>query len=135
MCIAEVEFKRENYGNAMRNLHEAVELFNSLLEKENQKYAKKLIGGFLIRLIENGNVEALEKSLEVVLKIGGELKELIEPIFIAIEIVKSKDLSKYYDLQIEKREVVVEIVRKLTGSDELIPEEFRSHMAKLNQRD
>lgn len=63
-----------------------------------------------------------------------ELKELFEPISIAVEIVKSKDLSKYYELQVERREVVADIVKRLTGSEELLPEEYRSNKVGVSKK-
>jgi hypothetical protein len=54
-----------------------------------------------------------------------EFEQLIRPIIKAIEIVETKDLKKYYDLQIEEREIVADVVRRITKSDELIPDEIK----------
>jgi hypothetical protein len=34
-------------------------------------------------------------------------------------------VNKYYELQAERREVVADIVKRLTGSVELLPEEYK----------
>ena len=125
------EFGRNNYGNALESLSSAVvalDQFSSLL-KDTEK-AKDVIKGslmeFLKELIETKNVKVVESALNALFAKKTEFKELFEPISIAVEIAKSKDLNKYYELQAERREVVVDIVKKLTGSDELVPEEYRS---------
>ena len=125
------EFGRNNYGNALESLKAAVvalDQFSSLL-KDTEK-AKDVIKGslmeFLKELIETKNVKVVESALNALFAKKTEFKELFEPISIAIDIVKSRDLNKYYELQAERREVVVDIVKKLTGSDELVPEEYRS---------
>ena len=81
---------------------------------------------FMMRLIDTKNVKAVEMALLALFEKNKELRELFEPIHIAVEIVKSKDVNRYYELQVEMRELVAEIVKKLTGSEELLPEEYRS---------
>lgn len=124
------EFERKNYGNALENLNFAMDAFDtfSTFSKDKEKAKKEINDGlmtFLKELIETKNVEAVETALIAIFEKKNELKELFEPILIAVEIVKSKDVSKYYELQVERREVVIEIVKKLTGSEELLPEEYR----------
>ena len=81
---------------------------------------------FMMGLIDTKNVKAVEMALLALFEKNKELRELFEPIYIAVEIVKSKDVNRYYGLQVEIRELVAEIVKKLTGSEELLPEEYRS---------
>ena len=122
------EFKRNNYGNALEDLNSAIDAFDafSTFSKGEEEEAKKDINEdlmvFLKELIATKNVKAAEMALLAILEKKKELKELLKPIYIAVEIVKSKDVSKYYDLQVEMREVVADIVKKLTGSEELLPE-------------
>ena len=80
----------------------------------------------MMGLIDTKNVKAVEMALLALFEKNKELGELFEPIHIAVEIVKSKDVNRYYELQVEIRELVAEIVKKLTGSEELLPEEYRS---------
>jgi hypothetical protein len=55
-----------------------------------------------------------------------DLIEIIRPIIKAIEIVETKDLKKYYDLQIEEMKIVADVVKKITKSEELIPDEIKN---------
>lgn len=125
------EFNRSNYGIAIENQNAALNAFDtySVLFKDKEK-AKKIISEglmtFLKKLIAAKNVESVEMALNAIVEKKNELKELFKPISIAVEIVKSQDVSKYYDLQVEMREVVADIVKRLTGSEELLPEEYRS---------
>jgi len=125
------DFKRNNYGNALENLNSAMGAFDafSTFSKDKEKAkeeANEDLMTFQKHLIDTKNVEAVEMALLAIFKKKKELKELFEPIYIAVEIVKSRDVSKYYELQVERREVVAEIVKKLTGSEELLPVEYRS---------
>jgi len=132
LAISLQEFKKKNSGNALENLESAMAPLDSFSRflKDKEK-AKKAINGaimkFLKELIKTGNVETVKMALKALFETEKEiLKDLFEPIFIATEIVESKDINKYYELQVERREVVAEIVKKLTGSEELLPVEYRS---------
>ncbi|MFV9676538.1 MAG: tetratricopeptide repeat protein [Methanosarcinales archaeon] len=124
------EFNRSNYGIAIENQNAALDAFDtySALFKDKEK-TKKIISKDIMALLEEliaaKNVEAVEMALNSMFEKKKELKELFEPISIALEIVKSKDVSKFYNLQVEMREVVADIVKKLTGSEELLPEEYK----------
>jgi len=127
------EFKKSNYGNALENLKSALDAFDTfstLLEDKEKAKAKEEVSedlmAILKELIATKNVEAVEMALLAIFEKKEELKALFEPIYIAVEIVKSKDVNKYYDLQVERREVVADIVKKLTCSEELLPVEYRS---------
>ena len=127
LAISLQEFKRNNYGNALENLTSAMDAFDNfsgfLKDREKGKEARNDdIMTFLKELIAAKNVEAVDMALNAIFEKKEELKELLEPIYVAVEIVKSKDVSKYYELQVERREVVAEIVKRLTGSEELLPE-------------
>jgi tetratricopeptide (TPR) repeat protein/predicted AAA+ superfamily ATPase len=124
------EFKRNNYGNALENQNAAIDAFDACtaLFKDKEKVKGNISEGlmeFLKELIDTKNVEAVEMTLSTIFGKKNELKALFEPISIALEIVKSEDVSKFYDLQVERREVVAEIVKKLTDSEELLPEEYK----------
>lgn len=127
LVISLQDFKRNNYGNALENLNSAIDAFDafSTFSKGEEK-AKEVINKdltlFLKDLIDAKNVEAVDMALLALFKKKEELKELFEPIYIAVEIVKSGDVNKYYELQIERREIVADIVKRLTGSEELLPQ-------------
>jgi tetratricopeptide (TPR) repeat protein len=129
LAISLQEFKRNNSGNASENLNSAIDAFGAYtsLFKDKEKVKGNISEGlmvFLKELIDTKNVEALEMALSTIFEKNDEF-EIFKPISIAVEIVKSRDVSKFYDLQVERREVVADIVKKLTGSEELLPEEYR----------
>jgi tetratricopeptide (TPR) repeat protein len=131
LVVSSQEFKRNNYGNALENLNSAIDAFNAFStfskgkEKAKEEVSEDLMA-ILKGLIDTKNVKAVEMALLAILEKKKELKALFEPIYIAVEIVKSRDVNKYYDLQVERREVVADIVKKLTGSEELLPDEYKS---------
>jgi tetratricopeptide (TPR) repeat protein len=119
------EFKSNNCGNALKNLDavmDAFDTFHSLLkdEKEEKIEIYKALTYYLKDLIDAKNVKAVDMALESIGKNKKGLKELFKPVSTAVEIVKSRDVSKYYELQVERREVVADIVKRLTGSEELL---------------
>jgi len=124
------EFNRNNYGIAIENQNAALDAFDtySVLFRDKEK-TKKIISKDIMALLEDliatKNTEAVEMALNSMFEKKKELKALFEPISIAVEIVKSKDVRKFYNLQVEMREVVADIVKKLTGSEELLPEEYK----------
>ena len=124
------EFNKNNYGNALENLNSALEAFNAFSTHSKSEESKKRVNeglmAFMMGLIDTKNVKAVEMALLALFEKNNELRELFEPIHIAVEIVKNKDVNRYYELQVEIRELVAEIVKKLTGSEELLPEEYRS---------
>ncbi len=130
LLISLQEFKRNNYGNALENLNSAIDAFDafSTISKDKEKAKEKVtedLMAFLKDVIDTKNVEAVDMALNTIYEKKKKLKELFESIYVALEIVKSKDVSKYYELQVERREVVAEIVKRLTGSEELLPDEYR----------
>ena len=81
---------------------------------------------FLKSAANTGEIPVIKAALDEVIKLkGDEYRELIKPITNAIEIIETKDIQKYYNFQIEEREIVADIVRMVTKSDELVPEEIK----------
>jgi hypothetical protein len=131
ISLSLLELFNKNYGNALENLNSAIDASDnfSIFSKDQEKAkeeVKEALMTFLKELINAKNIEAVDIALNALFEKNEELKELFEPISIAVEIVKNKDVNRYYDLQVERREVVSDIVKKLTGSEELLPEEYRS---------
>ena len=130
LMISLREFNKNNYGNALENLNSALEAFNAFSTHSKSEESKERVSeglmAFMMGLIDTKNVKAVEMALLALFEKNKELRELFEPIHIAVEIVKNKDVNRYYELQVEIRELVAEIVKKLTGSEELLPEEYRS---------
>ena len=119
------EVKKKNFGNVINCLENFVFAFQKVHDKDLKEELKEHVFDFIKDLIKLKDPEILGIALKEIQKID-EFKELLKPIILALDIVKSKDLNKYYDLQVEVREVVAEVVREITGSDELIPEELKS---------
>ena len=118
------EFKKDNYGNAVENLKFAMDSFFGTWDARKEK-ARERIMDFFRDLVDLKQANVIEMSFKTIIKKNEELADLLNPISVAVEIAKTKDLKKYYDLQIEQREIVVDIVERLTESEEFLPEEYR----------
>ena len=120
--LALKELKANNLGNASEFIKTAYEQISKLKDEDA---TNALTIEFLKEAAEFG-LSVVKAALGEVLKLKGEeYGEHIKPITKAIEIVETKDMKKYYDLQVEEREIVADIVRKITKSDNLIPEEIK----------
>jgi uncharacterized protein len=85
---------------------------------------KALTIDFLKILIEFGDVQIIEIAInQIVLCKKESYRWFIKPLTDAIEIIKTEDIRIYYkDMQSEEREVVAEIVEKITKSNKLSPQ-------------
>ena len=117
------QIERNNYGNATENLISAINCFSKFW-KDNEEQIKEMIIEFFKELMDMRQIKPVKISLETILNQRKDLKEFLEPIIIAVEIVETRNIKKYYDLQVEERELVADIVKNLTGSEELLPEEY-----------
>ncbi len=126
--FALVQLKAGNRGNAfkfMKVLHDI-----SAMMKED-KVATLMIN-FLKSVADSGDFQIIKVAVDEIIKLyGDKYEERIKPIIKALEIVETKDIQKYYDLQIEEREIVGDIVKKITKSDELLPEEIKRRETRL----
>ena len=119
--LALKELKVNNLGNASKLIKTAHE-YSSKLKDED---ANALTIDFLKEAAESG-MPVVKAAVHEILKLNGDkYGDKIKPITKAIEIVETEDMQKYYDLQVEEREIVADIVRKITKSDDLIPEEIK----------
>jgi tetratricopeptide (TPR) repeat protein len=120
--LAVNELKTGNRGNATR-------LTETAYEKGAKLKADKLATltiAFLKNALSTGEPSVVKAALEEIKTIkGDEYRELLKPVTMAMEIIETKDIQKYYGLQIEEREIVADIVRTITRSDDLVPEEIR----------
>ena len=124
--IAVQEFERNNYGNALENVNSAIDSFLVIYDSK-KKEVKEEITDFFRNLVDSRQIEAIDTSLKTISRKKEELTEFLRPILRALDIVKTGDLKKYYELQVEQRDIVADIVKRLTGSEELLPEEYRSN--------
>ena len=68
------------------------------------------------------------ENLRIALAILSQTKgfeEFLNAFKLSLDIVETKDVSKFYDVQAEKREIIAGIVEKLSGSKDLLPPEYR----------
>ena len=120
--LARDELKDDNRGSASKFIKFAFK--NSFKLKDN--VVKESTMGFLKSTADTGILSVLKAAVEEIIgQQKDEFEQLIRPIIKAIEIVETKDLKKYYDLQIEEREIVADVVKRITKSDELIPDEIK----------
>ncbi len=121
--LALEELKDGNRGNADKFIKKAFE--NS--SKLKTDLIKELTMNFLKAAADSGELQVIKAAVEEILdQQKNELTGLIRPIIKAIEIIETKDLNKYYDLQVEERVIVADIVKKITKSDELVPDEIKN---------
>ncbi len=116
------ELKAENPGNASRLMKTAYDASTNL---EEAKVAALTVT-FLKDTIESGELHIIKTAVDEVIKLQGDrYQNILKPITEAIGIVETEDIQRYYSLQVEEREIVADIVRKITQSDELLPAELR----------
>ncbi len=121
------EFTTENRGNGTKFMKMAYDA-GSKLDKDK---IVELIMDFLKGAAASG-LQVIKMAIDETVKLqGDEYRELIRPINKAVEIVQTKDIQKYYDLQVEEREIVADIVKKITKSDELLPAEIKTKESRL----
>lgn len=77
---------------------------------------------FFKTAIDSGELEILKISIGEIseLKVDDYLG-LLKPIIKAVEIIETKDVQKYYKLQVEEKEIVADLVRKISKSEDLLP--------------
>jgi len=122
LILAMEELEDSNRGSARKFIKMAFEN-NSKLEIG---IVKELTMNFLKAATDSRELHVIKAAAEEILNLqNDEFTGLIRPITKAIEIIETKDLNKYYDLQIEEREIVADVVKKITNSDELVPDEIK----------
>ncbi|MGD2250804.1 MAG: tetratricopeptide repeat protein [Candidatus Methanofastidiosia archaeon] len=122
--IAAQESKKNNYGNVVKNINSAMDSFLTIWDTQ-EKEIKEIILSFIKGLANSKQIKALETSLSTILEKKNDLKPFLKPVLTALEIVKTKNLKTYYDFQIEERDIIVDIVKKLNDSEDIIPKEYR----------
>jgi tetratricopeptide (TPR) repeat protein len=123
LILALEELEDGNRGNADKFIKTAFEN-SSKLETD---IIKELTMNFLKAATDSGELHVIKAAAEDILdQQKDEFTALLRPITKAIEIIETRDLKKYYDLQIEEREIVADVVKKITKSDELVPDEIKN---------
>jgi tetratricopeptide (TPR) repeat protein len=122
------QIKVGNRGNAAKFMKN---IYNISTKLKEDKVAILMIN-FLKSAADSGDIQVVKVAVDDIIKIfGNKYEERIKPIIKALEIIETKDIQKYYDLQIEEREIVGDIVKKITKSDKLLPEEIKKRETRL----
>ena len=120
--LAFEELKLGNLGNA-KNLIRTIFDLEVRLEKE---IFEVLMMKIFKRSVDFGEFEVLKTVIDEITEIkDGKCPELLKPFCKAVEIVETKDIRNYYKLQVEEREIVAEIVQKISKSEDLLPPEYK----------
>jgi tetratricopeptide (TPR) repeat protein len=122
MNLAVSELTAANRGNAIRLLEMAINKGVAL----KAGTVAALIMNFVKKAAETKQIPIIKAAVDEVMRLrGDEYRELLMPITKAMEIIETQDIQKYYSLQVEEREVVADIVKMITRSDELLPDEIK----------
>lgn len=116
------ELKIGNTGNGKKLIRTVFD-FETRIEKE--KFETSMMN-FFKKTVSSGEFEVLKTAIEETVEImEGNYPELLKPLIRAVEIVETKDIQKYYKLQVEEREIVAEIVQKISRPEDLLLSEHR----------
>lgn len=118
------ELEKRNMGNAEQGLQATVVSLGSIDKQEVKALAKKELTRFLSKIANLKNTEILRAVLTVLSQANG-FEEFLNPFKLSLDIVETRDVTKFYDVQIEKREIIAGIVEKLSGSTDLLPPEYK----------
>ncbi len=125
--IALSELEDGNPGNGTKLIKMA---FNAGSKLKSDKITA-MVMKFLNAASESG-LQVIKIAIDEIIKMQEDgYQELLRPIIKAVEIIETKDIQKYYDLQIEEKEIVADIVKKITKSDDLLPEEIKRRETRL----
>jgi len=116
------ELKVGNRGNAGKLIESAYSKSYKL--KAND--IAELTMAFLKKTASTGEISLVKAAVDGIIKLkGDDYRELNKPIIKALEIIETRDIQRYYSLQVEEREIVADIVKMITRSDELVPDEIK----------
>jgi tetratricopeptide (TPR) repeat protein len=121
-----LELRKNNIGNAIVSLRHALQIIQEIeLTEQQAKTTIKQLIEFLVAAVYLRNVGALRVVVDEISNalesMKGFPKEFLKPFKVAIEIVETEDINKYYDVQMELRDIVAKTVSILVGSDRLAP--------------
>ena len=112
------ELKAGNRGNAHRFMEMAYDAGTNIEDDRTDELMMTFIKG----AADLKDIPIIKAAVDEVIKLYGDrYRKLLNPVIEAIEIVETGDTKRYYSLQVEEREMTADIVRKITGSDELLP--------------
>ncbi len=111
------EYNSGNYHNGRLLLKQST-LIEPKLEEDK---IKSIIMDFLKNIIDLNNIDLVKGVIDQVVMVeGNDYEILIKPIRDAIKIIETKNTNYYYsNLQSEEREIVSDIVKRITKSTKL----------------
>ena len=119
--IALQELEKKNFEKGLVYVNSAMDSFLKVW-LIHEKEIKKIIIDFFKNLADSKHIEAIDITLKVIIDKKGECAEFLECISKALDIIKTRNLKKYYELHAEKRDIVADLVMNISGSEELLPE-------------
>ena len=126
LCIISAlkELQNNNFGNAEKELQEFLKWYSNIhIYSSKEMVNWFIIGKVIYQLAQSKNIEAI-KFLMDKLEENAELKELLKPVRLALDIVETKNKKLYYNVPQEIRKIVLDMVKLLTDSNKLIPKEL-----------
>ena len=126
LCIISAlkELQNNNFGNAEKELQEFLKWYSNIhIYPSKEMVNWFIIGKVIYQLAQSKNIEAI-KFLMDKLEENAELKELLKPVRLALDIVETKNKKLYYNVPQEIRKIVLDMVKLLTDSNKLIPKEL-----------
>jgi hypothetical protein len=118
LALAGEELQEGNRTNGLR----LITLAYTQGDRLEPDLVKKMTVDFLKRLIGGGEVSVIKGAVNEIIRLKGtEFRRFLKPVADAVEIVETNDTKLYYTrMQPEERGIVVGIVRRITGSEELV---------------
>jgi len=126
LCIISAlkELQNNNFGNAEKELQEFLKWYSNIhIYSSKEMVNWFIIGKVIYQLAQSKNIEAI-KFLMDKLEENAELKELLKPVRLALDIVETKNKKLYYNVPQEIRKIVLDMVKLLTDSNKLIPKKL-----------
>ncbi|AKB30679.1 TPR domain protein, putative component of TonB system [Methanosarcina siciliae T4/M] len=117
----EIIFEELRIGNLGSGRKFIRTIFDLEPQLEKEKFEASMIN-FFKNVVDSGELEILKISIGEILELKVDsYPELLKPLIKAVEIIETKDVRKYYKLQVEEREIVADIVQKISKSGDLLP--------------
>jgi uncharacterized protein len=116
-----IVFKELRTGNPGSGRKYISVIFDLEPQIEKETFEASMMN-FFKTAVDSGELEILKIAIGEILELEVDnYPELLKPLVKAVEIIETKDIQKYYKLQVEEREIVADIVQKISKSGHLLP--------------
>ncbi|AKJ40590.1 tetratricopeptide repeat protein [Methanosarcina barkeri] len=116
-----IVFKELRTGNLGSGRKYITVIFDLEPQLDKETFGASMMN-FCKTAVDSGELEILKIAIGEILKLKVDnYPELLKPLVKAVEIIETKDIQKYYKLQVEEREIVADIVQKISKSGDLLP--------------